>query len=40
MRYRFPVEIISHCGWLYCRFCPSYREVEALMAERGVILTY
>jgi putative transposase len=39
-RHRFSAEIISHCGWLYCRFCPSYRDVEALMAERGIILTY
>jgi putative transposase len=39
-RHRFPVEIISHCVWLYFRFCLSYRDVEELMAERGVILTY
>jgi putative transposase len=39
-RHRFPAEIISHCVWLYFRFCLSYRGVEALMAERGVILTY
>ena len=39
-RYRFPVEIISHCVWLYFRFCFSYRDVEELMAERGVTLTY
>jgi putative transposase len=30
----------SHGVWLYFRFCLSYRDVEALMAERGVILTY
>jgi putative transposase len=34
------VEIISHCVWLYFRFCLSYRDVEELMAERGVTLTY
>jgi putative transposase len=34
------VEIISHCVWLYFRFCLSYREVEELMAEGGVTLTY
>src|ERR671927_751166 len=39
-RHRFPAEIISHCIWLYFRFCLSYRDVEELMAERGVVLTY
>jgi putative transposase len=39
-RHRFPADIISHCVWLYFRFCLSYRDVEELMAERGVILTY
>jgi putative transposase len=39
-RHRFPAEIISHCVWLYLRFCLSYRDVEELMAERGVLLTY
>jgi putative transposase len=39
-RHRFPVEIIGHCVWLYLRFCLSYCNVEVLMAERGVILTY
>jgi putative transposase len=39
-RHRFPAEIISHCVWLYFRFCLRYRDVEELMAERGVILTY
>jgi putative transposase len=35
-RRRFPAEIISHCVWLYFRFCLSYRDVEAMMAERGI----
>jgi transposase-like protein len=39
-RHRFPTEISSHCLWLYFRFCLSYRDVEELMAERGIILTY
>src|SRR5918992_860292 len=39
-RNRFAAEIISHCVWLYFRFCDSYRDVEELMATRGVILTY
>jgi putative transposase len=39
-RHRFPAEIISHCVWLYCRFCLSYRDVEELRAARGILLTY
>ena len=39
-RYRFPSEIISHAVWLYHRFCLSFREVEELLAERGVTVTY
>jgi putative transposase len=39
-RHRFPAEIISHCVWLYFRFCLSDRDVEELMAARGVLLTY
>ena len=38
--YRFPHEIISYCVWLYFRFSVSYRDVEELMAERGVTVTY
>jgi transposase-like protein len=29
--YRYPVEIISHCVWLYHRFPLSLREVEEAM---------
>jgi putative transposase len=39
-RHRFPAEIISHCVWLYFRFCLSYRDVEELMADRGVTLSH
>ena len=39
-RHRFPAEIISHCVWLYLSFCLSYRDVEELMAERGVLLEF
>ena len=39
-RHRFPGEIISHSVWLYYRFSLSYRDVEALMAERGVTLSH
>jgi hypothetical protein len=38
--FRFPVEIISHCVWLYHRFPLSLREVEEMMLERGVVVTY
>ena len=38
--YRFPAEIISHVVWLYYRFSLSYRDVEELMAARGVVLSY
>jgi putative transposase len=39
-RHRFPAEIVSHSVWLYYRFSLSYRDVEELMAERGVTLSY
>jgi transposase-like protein len=39
-RHRFPSEIISHAVWLYHRFCLSFREVEELLAERGIVVTY
>ena len=38
--HRFPVEIISHAVWLYFRFWLSFREVEELLSERGVTVTY
>ena len=38
--YRFPSQIISHAVWLYHRFCLSYRDVEDLLAERGVIVSH
>ncbi|MEE1766989.1 IS6 family transposase [Streptomyces sp. JV185] len=38
--HRYPVEIISHCVWLYFRFPLSFREVEELMLERGVIVSH
>jgi len=37
--YRFPAAIIGHAVWLYFRFARSYRDVEELLAERGVIVT-
>jgi putative transposase len=39
-RHRFPAEIISHGVWLYYRFSLSYRDVEELMADRGVTLSH
>jgi putative transposase len=38
--HRFPAEIISHAVWLYFRFCLSFRDVEELLFERGVVVTY
>jgi putative transposase len=38
--HRFPVEIISHCVWLYFRFNLSFRDIEEMMAERGVVVSY
>jgi len=39
-RHRFPAEIISHCVWLYFRFTLSFRDVEEMLAMRGVVLTH
>ena len=38
--YRFPPDIISHAVWLYHRFGLSFRDVEDLLAERGITVTY
>ncbi|GHO81959.1 IS6 family transposase [Ktedonobacter sp. SOSP1-85] len=38
--FRFPPEIIGHAVWLYFRFSLSFRDIEELLAARGVILTY
>ena len=38
--FRFPPEIISHCVWLYHRFPLSFRDVQELMLERGVDVSY
>jgi hypothetical protein len=35
-RHRFPPTIIRHCVWLYARFTLSYRDIEEMLAERGV----
>ncbi len=38
--YRYPAEIISQAVWLYFRFSLSLRDVEELLAERGLTVTY
>ena len=38
--HRYPAEIINHCVWLYFRFPLSFREVEEMMLERGVVVSY
>src|SRR5580704_14649568 len=38
--YRFPPEIIQQAIWLYLRFTLSLRDVEDLLAERGITLSY
>ena len=38
--FRFPAEIISHCVWLYHRFPLSFREVEEMMLERGIVVSH
>src|SRR5258708_19788813 len=38
--YRFPPEIIQRAIWLYYRFTLSLRDVEELLAERGIDVTY
>jgi transposase-like protein len=35
-RHRFPPVIIQHAVWLYARFTLSFRDVEKLLAERGI----
>ena len=39
-RHRFPPEIIGRAVWLYARFTLSYRDVEDLLAERGLDISY
>ena len=39
-RHRFPPEISQHAIWLYLRFTLSYRDVEELLAERGLDISY
>ncbi len=39
-RHRFPIEIIQYAVWLYYRFNLSHRDIEDLLAERGIDVTY
>jgi putative transposase len=39
-RHRSPAEIISHAVWLYFRFNLSHRDVEELLAERGIQVSH
>jgi len=38
-RHRFPPEIISYAVWLYHRFNLSHRDIEDLLAERGITVS-
>ena len=39
-RHRFPGDIIRHSVWLYARFTLRYRDVEKMLAERGLDVSY
>src|ERR1700761_6107017 len=39
-RHRFPAEIISHAVWLYHVFSLSLRDVELLLADRDIVVSY
>jgi len=39
-RPRFPIEVVEQCVWLYFRFSMSYRNIEEVMAKRGIQVTY
>jgi len=38
--HRYPAEIISHAVWLYYRFTLSFRDIEEMLAARGIEVTY
>ncbi len=40
LRHRLPPDIISRAVWLYYRYCLSFRDVEDLLAERGILVSY
>ena len=39
-RHRFPADVIVHAVWLYFRFTLSFRDVEEMLAERGIEVSY
>ncbi len=39
-RHRFPPAVIQDAVWLYLRFTLSYRDIEDLLAERGLDISY
>jgi putative transposase len=38
--YRFPAEVIQHAVWLYHLFSLSLRDIELILADRGVLVSY
>jgi putative transposase len=38
--YRFPLEVIDQAIWLYLRFTLSFRDIEDLLAGRGIAISY
>ena len=39
-RHRFPPDVIRQALWLYFRFTLSFRDVEEMMAQRGIEVSY
>jgi putative transposase len=39
-RHRFPIDVIQQAVWLYFRFPLSFRDVEDLLAQRGIDVSY
>ena len=39
-RHRFPAEIINHAVWLYRVFSLNLRDVDLILAERGIVVTH
>ncbi|PCJ35160.1 MAG: IS6 family transposase [Moraxellaceae bacterium] len=39
-RFRYPSQIISHAIWLYHRFTLSFRDIEEILACRGIVVSY
>ena len=38
--YRYSAEIIVHAVWLYCRYALSYRDVEEILKDRGIMVDH